>query len=72
MATSDLLKPVPGVDPTNGGYYLWRYAPSKAAAVIFLLLFLGSFAFITWRIWKTKAKFCIVFAVGCFCKNLSH
>ncbi|GJC84360.1 protein RTA1 [Colletotrichum liriopes] len=65
MSTDGLLKPVPGVKPTKGGYYLWRYLPNKAAAVIFLILFLGSFLYISWKIWKTRARFCIVFAIGC-------
>ncbi|CCF39160.1 RTM1 [Colletotrichum higginsianum] len=65
MSTEGLLTPVPGVKPTKGGYYLWRYLPNKAAAVIFLILFLGSFLYISWKIWKTRARFCIVFAVGC-------
>ncbi len=63
-----LLEPVPGVEPTKGGYYLWRYVPNKGAAVLFLLLFLASLLFISWKIWKTRARFCIVFAIGCFCR----
>ncbi|KPM36697.1 hypothetical protein AK830_g9860 [Neonectria ditissima] len=61
-----LLDPVPGVEPTKGGLYLWRYHPNKGAAVLFLLLFLATFLYICWKIFKTKAKFCIAFAVGCF------
>jgi hypothetical protein len=71
MATSDLMEPVPGVEPTKGGYYLWRYSPSVPAAVIFLLLFMGAFLFISWKIRKTRAFFCIVFAIGCFRKTSS-
>lgn len=66
MANS-MTDPIPGVEPTKGGYYLWRYLPNKGAAVLFLLLFLASFFYISWKIYKTKARFCNVFAVGCFC-----
>lgn len=69
MGNSSLLDPVDGVEPTKGGYYLWRYAPNKGAAALFLILFLASFFYICWRIYKTRARFCIVFAVGCFCKR---
>ncbi|KAH8664754.1 RTA1 like protein-domain-containing protein [Ilyonectria robusta] len=61
-----MTDPIPGVEPTKGGYYLWRYLPNKGAAVLFLLLFLASFFYISWKIYKTKARFCNVFAVGCF------
>jgi hypothetical protein len=69
MSVEGLLKPVPGVEPTKGGAYLWRYVPSVGAAVIFLLLFMVSFLYISWKIWKTRASFCIVFVIGCFCKS---
>ncbi|KAH7014748.1 RTA1 like protein-domain-containing protein [Ilyonectria destructans] len=59
------MTPVPGVDPTKGGYYIWRYLPNKGASVVFLLLFLTAFIFMCWKIWKTRVRFCIVFAIGC-------
>jgi hypothetical protein len=52
---------------TYKGYYLWNYVPSQAAAVIFLLLFLGATAYHAWRIWKQKTYFCICFAISGFC-----
>ncbi|KAK7414924.1 hypothetical protein QQX98_006249 [Neonectria punicea] len=64
--SSSLLDPVPGVEPTRGGLYLWRYLPNKGAAVLFLLLFLASFLFLSWKIYTTRARFCIAFAAGCF------
>ncbi|KAM5352940.1 hypothetical protein ACJ41O_005662 [Fusarium nematophilum] len=72
MSTDGLLEPVPGVKPTKGGYYLWRYLPSVGAAVLFLLLFLASFLFISWKIWRTRTKFCIVFAIGCFFQVIGY
>ncbi|KAH8654158.1 RTA1 like protein-domain-containing protein [Ilyonectria robusta] len=69
MGNSSLLDPVEGVEPTKGSYYLWRYAPNKGAAALFLLLFLASFFYICWRIYKTRTRFCIVFAIGCFYKQ---
>lgn len=68
MSTEGLFAPVPGVEPTKGGVYLWRYLPSAVAAILFLILFLGSFLFISWKIWRTRTWFCIAFATGCFCK----
>jgi len=56
------------LEPYKGGYYLWQYVPSIAAAVIFLLLFLGMTALISWRMFKTKTWFCLPFAIGGFCK----
>ncbi|TQN65117.1 hypothetical protein CSHISOI_10302 [Colletotrichum shisoi] len=29
MSTEGLFTPVPGVKPTKGGYYLWRYLPDN-------------------------------------------
>lgn len=50
------------------GYYLWHYVPSKAAAVIFALLFLAATLYHIWKIWRMKTYFCICFALGGFCK----
>ncbi|PSN61798.1 RTA1 like protein [Corynespora cassiicola Philippines] len=52
------------LEPTKGGYYLWNYLPSLAAAVIFILLFLVMTALIFWRMIKTKTWFCVPFAIG--------
>lgn len=70
MSTEGLMEPVPGVDPTRGGLYLWRYVPNVGAAALFLVLFMASFLYISWKIWRTRAFFCIVFAVGCFSELL--
>ncbi|GIK05410.1 hypothetical protein Aspvir_009519 [Aspergillus viridinutans] len=48
------------------GYYLWHYVPSKAAAVIFALLFLAATLYHVWKIWRMKTYFCICFALGGF------
>lgn len=53
---------------TYKGFYLWHYLPSRAAAAIFLLLFLAATAFHVWKIWKLKTWFCICFAIGGICK----
>ncbi|RHZ66722.1 RTA1 domain-containing protein [Aspergillus thermomutatus] len=52
------------LEPYVGDYYLWKYVPSIPAAVIFLLLFVCTTAFHFWKIWKTRARFCIPFAIG--------
>ncbi|KAL2859570.1 RTA1 like protein [Aspergillus pseudodeflectus] len=57
---------------TYKGYYLWKYVPSQAGAVIFLLLFLAATAYHTWRIWKRKTYFCICFAIGGFFEFIGY
>ncbi|GFF25039.1 protein RTM1 [Aspergillus udagawae] len=52
------------LEPHAGDYYLWKYVPSIPAAVIFFLLFVCTTAFHSWKIWKTRARFCIPFAIG--------
>lgn len=59
------------LEPYKGGYYLWQYVPSIAAAVIFLLLFLGMTALVSWRMFKTRTWFCLPFALGGLCKLAS-
>jgi hypothetical protein len=56
------------VEPTKGGYYLWNYLPSMAAAVIFILLFMVTTGLIWWRMFRTKTWFCTPFVVGGFRK----
>ncbi|PKY08355.1 putative RTA1 domain protein [Aspergillus campestris IBT 28561] len=52
------------LEPYKGTYYLWQYVPSLPAAVIFALLFLLPTLFHIWKICKTRARFCIPFAIG--------
>ncbi|PLN78922.1 putative RTA1 domain protein [Aspergillus taichungensis] len=52
------------LEPYKGTYYLWQYVPSIPAAVIFALLFLLPTVFHIWKICKTRARFCIPFAIG--------
>ncbi|KZM28536.1 uncharacterized protein EKO05_0005988 [Ascochyta rabiei] len=54
------------LEPYKGGYYLWNYVPSIAAAVIFISLFLVITALLSWRMFKTKTWFCVPFAFGGF------
>jgi hypothetical protein len=58
------------LEPLKGGYYVWHYVPSIAAAVIFIILFLALTAFHCWKLFKTKVRFTIPFAVGGLCKFL--
>ena len=55
------------LEPTKGGYYLWKYVPSIAAAVIFALIFLVMTGLISYRMFRTKTWFCIPFAIGGLC-----
>ncbi|KAK1138412.1 hypothetical protein N8T08_002629 [Aspergillus melleus] len=54
------------------GFYLWQYVPSRAAAVIFIILFLIATAFHVWKIWKLKTRFCICFALGGFFEFIGY
>ena len=54
----------------RGTYYLWQYVPSIPAAIIFALLFLLPTIFHIWKICKTRARFCIPFAIGGVCTFL--
>lgn len=64
----DGYKIIEGVDPYNGWFYLWKYVPSVPAASIFMALFLIFTVLISWKIWKTKTWYCIIFVVGGLCK----
>lgn len=55
------------LEPYKGGYYLWKYVPSLAAAIIFIILFICTTAFHFFKLWKTRARFCIPFAIGGIC-----
>ncbi|KAL2444211.1 hypothetical protein ABEF95_015908 [Exophiala dermatitidis] len=57
------LKPVAGTDDV----YLWKYLPSIPAAAVFLVLFSVVTAAHLWRMVRTRAWFCSVFAVGGIC-----
>ncbi|KAH0443643.1 RTM1 protein [Colletotrichum camelliae] len=60
------------LEPFRGNYYLWKYLPSVPAAVIFCIIFLTTtFAYI-WKIWKTRAWFCIPMAVGGYMEFLGY
>jgi hypothetical protein len=54
---------------SHNGYYLWKYVPSIAASGIFAALFAIAMLAHFWRIHITKSKFCLAFAIGCFCKS---
>jgi hypothetical protein len=57
--------------PYKGHYYLWQYIPNKAAAVIFLILFLLGTAAITFRMFQTRTWFTCVFVIGGLCTSFS-
>ncbi|KAJ5690436.1 hypothetical protein N7462_004828 [Penicillium macrosclerotiorum] len=52
------------LEPLKSGYYVWHYVPSIAAAVIFILLFLIVTIYHFWKIFRTKVRFTIPFAIG--------
>ncbi|KFY81135.1 hypothetical protein V499_00069 [Pseudogymnoascus sp. VKM F-103] len=51
---------------SHNGYYLWHYLPSKAAAIIFCILFIIATAAHSWRMYRTRAWFCLAFTIGAF------
>ncbi|KAI0002377.1 RTA1 like protein-domain-containing protein [Xylariaceae sp. FL0662B] len=58
------MDPVPGVEPTASGYYLWRYVPNPGAAILFLVLFIGTTVYNSWRMVRARTWFCSVFVIG--------
>jgi hypothetical protein len=56
------------LQPYKGNYYLWHYVPSIAAAIIFCILFFIASVAHSWKTYRTRAHFCIVFCIGGICK----
>ncbi|CAM1511651.1 Fc.00g091640.m01.CDS01 [Cosmosporella sp. VM-42] len=52
------------LEPYRGGYYLWHYLPSRAASIIFIIIFLAATSAVAWRMFKTKTWYCSVFVIG--------
>ncbi|KAE9377347.1 RTA1 like protein [Stipitochalara longipes BDJ] len=57
---------------THNGYYLWKYVPSTAVAGIFAALFAIAMFAHFWRVYTTKSKFCLTFAIGCFSEFVGY
>ncbi|CAG7948354.1 unnamed protein product [Penicillium salamii] len=62
--TTSRLSKMPELKAFRGDYYLWKYVPSLPAAIIFLILFFVATIFHFWKIHRTKAWFCLAFAIG--------
>ena len=54
---------------TRSGFEYYRYNPSLAAAVIFIICFLLTTALHTFQLIRTKTLFFIPFLVGGYCKS---
>ncbi|KAJ5784309.1 uncharacterized protein N7503_009521 [Penicillium pulvis] len=52
------------LEPMTNGYYLWHYVPSIAAAVIFAILFFAITVIHFWKLFKSRVRFTIPFAIG--------
>ncbi|RHZ63051.1 RTA1 domain-containing protein [Aspergillus thermomutatus] len=52
------------LQPLKSGYYVWKYVPSVAAAVIFILLFLAITSVHFWKSFRTRVRFTLPFAIG--------
>lgn len=57
------------LEPLKSGYYVWQYVPSMIAALIFLILFLATTSFHFWKIFQTRVRFTLPFAIGGICKT---
>lgn len=60
---------------SNGGdinFVLYRYTPSIAAAIIFVILFALGFIGHTYYVFKLRARYFIPFAIGVLCKMNSQ
>ncbi|KAI9150325.1 Protein RTA1 [Paramyrothecium foliicola] len=57
--------------PFRGDFYLWKYVPSMAAAVIFIVLFLILSLAHTWKMIKMHMWFCLPFVIGGYSKASS-
>ncbi|WYZ39391.1 hypothetical protein EsH8_III_001305 [Colletotrichum jinshuiense] len=56
----------------NDLFKLYRYDPSMAAAIIFIVLFFGITAFHTYQVIRTKTWFFIPFVLGGFCQWIGY
>lgn len=56
-------------DYETAAWAFYRYKPSLAGAIIFILLFLGSTVVHTYQLYKTRSLFFIPFLIGGFCKS---
>ncbi|KAL0941460.1 RTA1 domain-containing protein [Colletotrichum truncatum] len=64
MDYRNFLSPRGELLPYKGDFYLWKYVPSMAAAVIFTIIFLALSALHTWKMFRTRLWFCIPFVIG--------
>jgi DMSO/TMAO reductase YedYZ heme-binding membrane subunit len=55
--------------PLKSGYYVWKYVPSIVAAVIFLILFASVTVYHFWKMWRSKIRFALPFAIGGICMH---
>ncbi|KAJ4326097.1 hypothetical protein N0V94_000259 [Neodidymelliopsis sp. IMI 364377] len=58
--------------PYKDNFYLWKYVPSMAAAVIFLILYLVASVTHMWKMWKMRMWFCIPFVIGGFLEVIGY
>lgn len=63
------------LNPRDSGFEdfkLWYYTPSIAAAVIFIILFLGLTGYHVFLLSKRRTWFCIPFVIGGFFENIGY
>ena len=66
---SNYTKPHPALDDPNA-FVLYRYHPSMAAAVTFMLLFMATTLIHTYQMVKKKAWYFMPFIIGGICEFL--
>lgn len=52
------------LEPLRSGYYVWHYVPSIAASIVFIILFLAVTGVHFWKLFRTKVRFTLPFAIG--------
>ncbi|KAJ4290059.1 hypothetical protein N0V88_006563 [Collariella sp. IMI 366227] len=60
------------LQPYRHGYYLWKYLPSAAAAVIFCAMFAIATIALTWKLCKTRTWMTIPFAIGGYMEFIGY
>ncbi|KAH8674813.1 RTA1 like protein-domain-containing protein, partial [Tricladium varicosporioides] len=56
----------------KGVYFLWKFLPSQAASITFVVLFLSGTVVHSWSIYSYRSWFCIPFAIGCLCEFVGY
>lgn len=62
---------MPTLEPYKGDNFLWKYVPSLALSLVFMVLFTVLTLLHTWKMWKSRLWFCAPFVFGGLCEYSS-